>query len=211
MGPMITTTDPGPARAPSGRRAQLLVAGVQVLAASGLRGLTHRAVDAAAGLPEGTCSAYLRTRSALLTALAAHVGGRLARDVDAMAAALPRTGGAVCDGPDEDRVDAVAAAVTGLFLGWLEHPEIVRAQAELALEAARDPDLMTVFDQWRRGMLGVVEDVAEGAGTHPHRAAVAVAALEGVLVTAARMPEGERRGFVEDAVPALVRALHAAA
>ena len=34
----------------------------------GLRGLTHRAVDAEAGLPEGSCSAYMRTRVALLTA-----------------------------------------------------------------------------------------------------------------------------------------------
>ncbi|WP_137994902.1 TetR/AcrR family transcriptional regulator [Streptomyces vilmorinianum] len=34
-----------------------------------MRGLTHRAVDAAAGLPAGTTSAYYRTRSALLTAL----------------------------------------------------------------------------------------------------------------------------------------------
>ncbi|MFF1907521.1 TetR/AcrR family transcriptional regulator [Kitasatospora sp. NPDC058218] len=34
-----------------------------------MRGLTHRAVDAAAGLPAGTTSAYLRTRQALLAAL----------------------------------------------------------------------------------------------------------------------------------------------
>ena len=69
-----------------GRRAELLEAAVDVVAESGLRGLTHRAVDARAGLPEGTCSAYLRTRLALLVALTEHVGGMLARDVDAMAA-----------------------------------------------------------------------------------------------------------------------------
>jgi DNA-binding transcriptional regulator YbjK len=208
---MTTTAAPGSTPAPSGRRAELLAAGVRVLAAAGLRGLTHRAVDAEAGLPEGTCSAYLRTRSALLTALAEHVGGRLAGDVDTMATRLRdhRAPGAPCGA---EPVGPVVDAVTELFLGWLEEPEVVRAQAELALEAARDPDLMSVFDRWRRGMLGVVEGVADHAGADPapHRAAVAVAALEGVLVTAARMPEGDRAAFVEDAVPALVRALHAA-
>jgi DNA-binding transcriptional regulator YbjK len=44
-------------------------AAIGVLADAGVRGLTHRAVDAAAGLPIGTTSAYLRTRQALLTAL----------------------------------------------------------------------------------------------------------------------------------------------
>ena len=205
MVPMPTTPDATAHRVPTGRRAELLAAGVQVLAESGLRGLTHRAVDAAAGLPEGTCSAYLRTRSALLVALAEDVGGGLARDVDAMAADLSEGEDGVA------HADAVAAAVTGLFLRWLRSPQVVRAQAELALEAARDPELLAVFDRWRTGLLHVVEGIAEQAGSapRPHRAAVAVAALEGVLVTAARMPSEDRAGFVEEAVPALVGGLHA--
>lgn len=205
MGAMPTTATTDAYRAPSGRRAELVAAGVEVLADSGLRGLTHRAVDAAAGLPEGTCSAYLRTRSALLVALAEDVGGRFARDVEAMAAALPPE-----RGPGTDPVAAVAAAVTDLLLGWLRHPQVVRAQAELALEAARNPELMTVVDRWRAGLLHVVEGIAEqsSATPRPHRAAVAVAALEGVLGAAARMPASERRGFVVEAVPALVGGLH---
>ncbi|MEU6234462.1 TetR family transcriptional regulator C-terminal domain-containing protein [Kitasatospora sp. NPDC047058] len=51
------------------RRTLLADAAIGVLADAGVRGLTHRAVDAAAGLPVGTTSAYLRTRQALLTAL----------------------------------------------------------------------------------------------------------------------------------------------
>ncbi|MDH6708984.1 DNA-binding transcriptional regulator YbjK [Kitasatospora sp. MAA19] len=51
------------------RRTVLADAAIGVLADAGVRGLTHRAVDAAAGLPVGTTSAYLRTRQALLTAL----------------------------------------------------------------------------------------------------------------------------------------------
>lgn len=51
------------------RRTALADAAISVLAEEGMRGLTHRAVDRAAGLPPGTTSAYFRTRQALLTAL----------------------------------------------------------------------------------------------------------------------------------------------
>lgn len=51
------------------RRTLLADAAITVLAETGIRGLTHRAVDRAANLPSGTTSAYYRTRQALLTAL----------------------------------------------------------------------------------------------------------------------------------------------
>ncbi|MGW3465775.1 TetR family transcriptional regulator, partial [Streptomyces olivaceoviridis] len=51
------------------RRTLLADTAITVLADSGMRGLTHRAVDRAAQLPPGTTSAYYRTRQALLTAL----------------------------------------------------------------------------------------------------------------------------------------------
>ena len=46
----------------SPRRRRILDAATVVVADHGLRGLTHRAVDREAGLPEGSCSAYFRTR-----------------------------------------------------------------------------------------------------------------------------------------------------
>lgn len=184
-----------------GRRAELLEAAVDVVAEAGLRGLTHRAVDARAGLPEGTCSAYLRSRGALLVGLAEHVAGMLAADVDAM------TAGASVHAGDPN---AVAADVTDLLLRWLQRPEVCRTQAELSLEAARRPELMEVFQEWRRGLDAVVERLVE-AGGHADPgllATVAVAAIEGVLSTATRMPEGDRETFVRAAVPLLVRGLH---
>jgi DNA-binding transcriptional regulator YbjK len=51
------------------RRTLLADVAIDVLAETGIRGLTHRAVDRAASLPAGTTSAYYRTRQALLTAL----------------------------------------------------------------------------------------------------------------------------------------------
>jgi DNA-binding transcriptional regulator YbjK len=184
-----------------GRRGELLEAAVDVVADSGLRGLTHRAVDARAGLPQGTCSAYLRTRLALLVSLTEHVGLLLARDVDAMAVAAA---------PHAEDPEVVAQAVTDLLLRWLRRPEIVRTQAELALEAARRPELMDVFDPWRQGLVRVVEELVRRAGREDPalRAAVGVAAIEGVLATAIRMPPARRRAFVRAAVPLVVRGLH---
>jgi AcrR family transcriptional regulator len=52
---------------PSARTRQVGDAAIAVLADQGARGLTHRAVDQAAGLPPGTTSNYARTREALLT------------------------------------------------------------------------------------------------------------------------------------------------
>lgn len=190
-----------PATPRAGRRAELLEAAVDVVAEAGLRGLTHRAVDARAGLPEGTCSAYLRSRSALLVALAEHVAGMLGHDVDVMTSTAAG---------HRDDPDAVAADVTALLLRWLERPEVCRTQAELSLEAARRPELMEVFADWRRGLDAVVTRLVEDGGHADPAllATVAVAAIEGVLSTATRMPVEGREAFVRAAVPLLVRGLH---
>ncbi|WP_109410483.1 TetR/AcrR family transcriptional regulator [Mycobacteroides saopaulense] len=64
------------------RRAALADVAITVLADRGLKGLTHRAVDAAAGEPVGTTSRYFRTREALLQGVAEQCAGRLAGQLD---------------------------------------------------------------------------------------------------------------------------------
>ena len=49
-----------------GRLEVLADAAIDLVAESGMRGLTHRAVDARAGVPAGSTSAYFRTREALI-------------------------------------------------------------------------------------------------------------------------------------------------
>ncbi|MBE1488113.1 TetR/AcrR family transcriptional regulator [Plantactinospora soyae] len=51
------------------RFAVITDAAIELLAELGMRGLTHRAVDARAGLPLGSTSAYFRTRKALIEAV----------------------------------------------------------------------------------------------------------------------------------------------
>ncbi|GIG86849.1 TetR/AcrR family transcriptional regulator [Plantactinospora endophytica] len=51
------------------RFAVITDAAIELVAELGMRGLTHRAVDARAGLPLGSTSAYFRTRKALVEAV----------------------------------------------------------------------------------------------------------------------------------------------
>ena len=100
------------------------------IADEGLRGLTHRAVDRRAGLPEGSCSAYWRTRNALQAALTEYVAASLLADVDGLTEQI-----SVC-GPDDEQ--AAVAATLELFLQWLDQRELLVARLELTMAATRD-------------------------------------------------------------------------
>jgi AcrR family transcriptional regulator len=58
------------------RREDLLDAAIAVLGERGFHALTHRAVDAAAGLPAGSTSNHFRTRNALLNAVVERFAAR---------------------------------------------------------------------------------------------------------------------------------------
>jgi DNA-binding transcriptional regulator YbjK len=198
-------SDTAAATAPAGRRLELLDAAVHVIAAEGLRGLTHRAVDRRAGLAEGTCSAYLRSRQALQVGLAEHVGRSLAHDVDVLAARLEeaRTG-------DPERDEPLAIELTTGLLGrWLDRPELTLAKAELAVEASRNPEVAAVLTAWRARLVTVVDQlvtrVAPDAGAA--RAEVLVAALDGLLLAALQRPAAERQGFLGDSLALVLHGL----
>ena len=130
----------------SPRRQQLLDAALHVIADEGLKGLTHRAVDRRAGLPEGSCSAYLRTRRALQAALTEHVADTLLADVDALADDL-----ACASEPD-----GVAAALD-LFQRWLEQRELLVARLELTMAASRDAELAGLLAAQRGRLIDLVD------------------------------------------------------
>ena len=103
-------------------------AAIEVIAAEGMRGLTHRAVDRAAGLPAGSTSYYARTRLALLELAA-----------DRMVAL------------DEAEV-APPPGELAEFLGAVVHRSITEgrtrmlARYEFALESVRRPELRARYD-----------------------------------------------------------------
>jgi DNA-binding transcriptional regulator YbjK len=177
------------------RRREILTAAMSVLARQGNRGLTHRAVDREAGLPEGSSSAYFRTRDALLGALGDFVADRLATDVAALGAQL-----ATCPGDHERAV----AEVSGLFSRWLEEPDLLSARLELTVAATRDQQLADRFTQWREDLVGMVRDVLADAGNEPGSADTLVAALDGVLLASLLRPADRRGTFVTTSVELLL-------
>lgn len=155
------------------RRERLADAAIATLARAGMRGLTHRAVDQAAGVPEGSASYYFRTRQTLLQAAVE----RLA-ELDT-AELLDRPG---LTGPAD--LGQVADAVAGLVEHWITTGrERMLARYELALEANRRPELRTVFDAagTRSRALAVAVLTAAGAPDPARQAPLLVAYLDGLI------------------------------
>ena len=181
------------------RRREILSAATSVLARQGNRGLTHRAVDRQAELPEGTSSAYFRTRGALLGALGDFVADRLAADVEALGGRL-----AACPGDHERAVTEVST----LFADWLEQPDLLMARLELTVAATRDTDLAERFAMWREDLVRTVDAVLEGAGKQGGASAqTLVAALDGVLLASLLEPAPRRQAVVGDSVEQLLAGL----
>jgi DNA-binding transcriptional regulator YbjK len=70
----------------SDRRERLLDAAIQVVGGGSIRWLTHRAVDATAGVPTGSCANHFRTRAELLGALVERVAAHERQACDDIAA-----------------------------------------------------------------------------------------------------------------------------
>ncbi|MFC9031648.1 TetR/AcrR family transcriptional regulator [Streptomyces arboris] len=113
------------------RRDLIADAAISTVASAGLRGLTHRAVDTAAGLPAGSTSYYFRTRSALISACYLRLAELTVADVDRWQAEH--------GGPDPD---SAAEALAVLLHHWLTvGRDRQLARFELSLEATRRPEL----------------------------------------------------------------------
>lgn len=125
------------------RQAHILDAAIRVLGTRGARHLTHRAVDAEAGLPLGSTSNYFRTRQAL-------VSGVLNRLRAVETAAWAEIAAGLGD-PRELDVDRFAEAV-GELLRRLAGPLRVASLARLAVfvEAAFHPELGELVAAGRR-------------------------------------------------------------
>jgi DNA-binding transcriptional regulator YbjK len=149
-------------KAPRGadRQDAIADAAIRLVATRGLRGLTHRAVDAEAGLPPGSTSYYLRTRNALLTAC---VNRMLTRDVTGM----PPAGG--------DAIELMVAMTAGLAR---DRPDDLVARYELSLEASRQPELRAAIDEGGRQLRAMLGQLLAGLGVpDPEAAAWPVAAM----------------------------------
>ncbi|OLT21140.1 TetR family transcriptional regulator [Pseudonocardia sp. CNS-139] len=115
----------------STRRDDLLDAAIGLLGEQGLRALTHRAVDAAAGLPAGSATNHFSTRDALLEGITERIVVRERAIWDDIAgAACPTTAAELAAA-----MITLARAATGPNLA------LTRARYAILLEAGRLPQL----------------------------------------------------------------------
>jgi len=180
------------------RRDRLRDAAIEVLAEEGGRGLTHRAVDAAADLPPGTTKNYFPTRQSLLQA-AAERCAELYQE-------LPRP--QVSDRP------ALVAMMSAL-LADVAGPGRLRLLAflELQAEAARAPWLAAIVDPIAAADFTAFEAAQRAAGlpVTPERAAAFTLAMHAAILhlltggsrtlTAAGLDDPER--YTRDLLDAL--------
>jgi DNA-binding transcriptional regulator YbjK len=140
------------------RREALADAAIAIIAAEGTHGLSHRAVDEAAGVPRGTTSNYFRSRDALLEAAVTRVvelhfawiselRAKRAAELDrySMQDLLSHT---------------IAEAVT-------TYRDRYRAMLELLLEGTRRPELHDVLARTIGGAADLIREVHRADGVEP--------------------------------------------
>ncbi|MFI9202711.1 TetR/AcrR family transcriptional regulator [Streptomyces sp. NPDC053048] len=148
-----------------------------LLAERGMRGLTHRAVDEAAGLPQGSTSNHARTRAALLEAAVQRLVAREAQMLGLRKMPDPADG-----------LDAMTGALAlALHRSLTGHRDLLLARYELALEATRRPELREIYDAAGRGFRDPLVALMTAAGSAaPQRHALSLIAwYEGMMFSCA--------------------------
>ncbi|MFF0476979.1 TetR/AcrR family transcriptional regulator [Streptomyces sp. NPDC004284] len=157
------------------RRTLLADTAIDVLAEHGMRGLTHRAVDRAAGLPPGTTSAYHRTRRSLLTALVLRLVELDQREIQEAGrrAGAPRDAGELVAG---------LTAFTALRLTG-EGRRRSLARYACALESVHHPELREVLvprdNAARRSVEGLL--AAQGLADARERTVTLLTCVDGLV------------------------------
>lgn len=141
------------------RRVLIADAAIATLAAEGMRGFTHRAVDRAAGIAEGSTSYYFRTREALIFAALARMAELDAEDIGD----LPTLGGVA--GLDELTTLVVALARRWLTVGR----DRTLARYELTLESTRRPELRAKMTEYGSRFRVMAEHMLAAAGADEPR------------------------------------------
>ncbi|MBM7458771.1 TetR/AcrR family transcriptional regulator [Rhodococcus coprophilus] len=174
------------------KRAAVLDAAIEVLGTEGVRALTHRRVDARAGVPAGSTSNYFRTRGALVEGVLDRLLQADRRDLAVLTA-----GGRAPDRQGlEDLLRDYVLYATG--------PDAVKTRARLALfvESTTVPALRASVGA-RRGELrdwGAGILAALGADDPEAAARIVVDYLDGVILHRLTSADGEDDGQTDPQV-----------
>jgi DNA-binding transcriptional regulator YbjK len=123
------------------RRREILEAALRVIGAGGPDAITHRRVAAEAGVPLGSLTYYFESRKDLVREAFRHYLAEATNALLAIEQDFPAT-------TPERMVELLIEITRREF----SEPALVRAEYELILYAARDPDLAREFTAWERGL-----------------------------------------------------------
>jgi DNA-binding transcriptional regulator YbjK len=183
------------------RRTKIAHTAIRLIGSLGARGLTHRAVDAAAKLPQGSTSYYCRTRADLLAlALRRHAEldfnalGRLERSL--------RT---------RSKRRELASHLALVLSKWMraQSAEELAARFELFLAASREPALQAVVAESRKRFVAALRGSLEASDVPDAErlAAALIALIEGLFVERLRIGrDAMRRRDLEALLMALLTA-----
>lgn len=180
------------------RRTLLADVAIDVLAETGIRGLTHRAVDRAANLPPGTTSAYFRTRQALLTALVRRLVALDQAELQGIGERTPVPRSA------EELAAGIAALVEQRLTGEGRRRSLARYAC--AIESVHHPELREILAPRENAGHRAVRDflTAQGAADPEARTITLLTCVDGLvfdrLVSGGTVLEGEILGLVAAAL-----------
>ncbi len=149
-------------------------AAVEVLGEKGAAGLTHRAVDRQAALPEGSTSNHFRTRAALLDAICRYLTDHDLAKLKERAEKF--------SGQGDLTVGAAARALVAIVDDWTNKESVLTAaRLELFLIAYRDPSLAARLSEVRHAFrdqtVEWLDGLSKGAAEH---VAIVMATIEGL-------------------------------
>jgi len=122
------------------RRTLILDTVIRLLASRGLDGVTHRAIDEAAGLPQGSSTYYFPKKETLLVEASRHLAALLEKDCDELQVGF-------ADIAARQGVDAAVDYVAGEVVSYADSArDLFLARMELTLAASRRPELKDVGD-----------------------------------------------------------------
>ena len=175
-------TDDRQTAARSGRRELLADAAIAILARSGGRGLTHRAVDREAHVPEGTTKNYFPTRESLLEAAAYRLTDQHRAAVEQLHSSTPA----------EVTATQISALYPALLQRTINDPTQLLALVELYLEAVRRPGIKAALGQMAITNAESAAELQRSAGlpTEARNTGAIDAYLLGIALSLLALPEG---------------------
>jgi AcrR family transcriptional regulator len=188
----------------STRKQQVAEAAIAVLADGGARRLTHRAVDAVAGLPVGSTSNLFRTRAELVAGVLQHMLTREQQAVTELTQSPMLAAGTF----GEPELVAFIGALIGEALG--PGRRATQARHALFAEAATDPLIAEQLVGGSQYWLDLTTDlVSRAGGRDPRRSARwLMAYADGVISHQLAQPEADFNPTAAIA-PAVAGILHA--